>query len=665
MFELDRRSSKQAVGAPMKKLLAEEMSKETESKRRSPSVIAKLMGLDGLPSQQPAHKQQKRSSENHLKRTSVEKAQKSGTFYDRRSSKRNSKEQQEFKDVFEVFETSKIESSSCSSQGATNSKLNDAEMAFIRQKFMDAKRLSSDQKLQDSKELHDALEVLDSNKDRLLKFLQQPDSLFTKHLHDLQGAPPQTHCGRIAGMKLSDAQKYESNELGQSQRRTPWKNYSRSPQKCCGGLISQSDSRHASCDSLNSSKLRFEGKDELTTLPTSIVVLKPNVGKAQNGTKPASSPCSSQAFPSDCRVHTEFPSIKNRSGELWGMKNFPDDVGLSRHKSRESREIAREITKQMRNGFRSGSMNFSSAGFKGYAGDESSCDTSGNESDAITVTSRNSFDFNCQYKPSSSRLTESSVSREAKKRLSERWKMTHKSQELGVVSRGSTLAEMLAIPDKDMMPANLDGMSCADGISDKFASDDGPTGWVEPLGISSREGWRDGSNRNLSRSRSLPASSTAFGSPKISVHCETLCDGRHLMPKEALKKERIKRVKGNYDWREGSAPRNSRSSHKKSHSSICTVRESNEYSAEIHTSQNQVKASLEKVEPSEKDLMILETLVGNVNDRTPVPENVVDMEDDNMIMPSEPPDEMLPDASACMVLKDISAGGPDVLLPQV
>lgn len=666
MFELGQRSSKQAVGAPMKKLLAEEMLKETESKRRSPSVIAKLMGLDGLPPQQPAHKQQKRSSENNIKRTtSVEKAQKSGTFYDRRSSKRNSKEQQEFKDVFEVFETSKMESSSCSSQGATNSKLTDAEMAFIRQKFMDAKRLSSDQKLQDSKEFHDALEVLDSNKDRLLKFLQQPDSLFTKHLHDLEGAPPQTHCGRIAGMKLSDAERHESNELGKSQRRTPSKNYSRSPQKYCGGLLSQSDSRHASCNSLNSSKIRFEGKDELATLPTSIVVLKPNVGKAQNGTKPASSPCSSHAFLSDCRVHTEFPSIKNRAGELWGTKNFPDDVGLSRHKSRESREIAREITKQMRNGFRSGSMNFSSAGFKGYAGDESSCDTSGNESDAITVTSRNSFDLNGRYRPSSSRLTESSVSREAKKRLSERWKMTHKSQDLGVGSRGSTLAEMLAIPDKDMMPANLDGMSCADGISDKFGSDDGPTGWVEPLGISSREGWKDGSNRNLSRSRSLPASSTAFGSPKINIHSETLCDGRHLMPKEALKKERIKRVKGNSDWREGSAPRNSRSSHKKSHSSSCTVRESNEYLAEIHTSQNQVKASLEKIDLSENDLMIFETLVGNVNDRTPVPENVVDVGDDKMIMPSEPPDELLPDVSACMVLKDVSAGGPDILIPQV
>jgi hypothetical protein len=84
------------------------------------------------------------------------------------------------------------------------------------------------------------------------------------------------------------------------------------------------------------------------------------------------------------------------------------------------------------------------------------------------------------------------VSREAKKRLSERWKMTHKSQDLGVGSRGSTLAEMLAIPDKDTMPANLDGMSCADGISDKFASDDGPTGglnlWELAAGKAGRMG---------------------------------------------------------------------------------------------------------------------------------------------------------------------------------
>lgn len=666
MFELGWGTTKQAVGTPIKKLLAKEMSKETESKRRSPSVIAKLMGLDGLPPPQPAQKQQRRSSEHQIKRkNSVDKAQKSGKFDDRCSSRRSSKDQQEFKDVFEVFEPSKLENSHCSLEGASNSKLTDAEMEFIRQKFIDAKRLSSDQKLQDSKEFHEALEVLDSNKDHLLKFLQQPDSLFTKHLHDLHGAPVQTHCGRVAAMKLPDAQKYESSEFGKSQRRTPWKNYSRSPQNHCGGLRCQSDCGHTACNSLNSSKVRVEGKNEVGALPTSIVVLKPNVGKAQMATKPAPSPCSSHTFLSDCRVHAEFPNIKNRAGEPGEMKNFSDKTGPSRHKSRESREIAREITKQMRNSLHSGSMNFSSGGFKGYAGDESSCDMSGTESDAATVTSRNSFDLNRRYKPSSSRSAESSVSREAKKRLSERWKMTHKSEELALVCRGSTLAEMLAIPVKDTMPENLGGMSCTEGNDDKFASDDGPTRLVEPLGISSRDGWKGTSNRNLSRSRSLPASSSAFGSPKTSKTSETLFDDRNVMTKEALKKERIKRVKDNSDWRELSAHRNSRSSRKKSHSFSCTGRGGNECFPEIHTNQDQLKTSTENVDPTEKYLMIDETLVSYVHDRTPVPENVVDVENDNMTLPSELPDEMPSHVSTSAVVNDdISAGSQDILCSQ-
>lgn len=652
-FELGRRSSKQAVGTPMKKLLAEEMTKETESKRRSPSVIAKLMGLDGLPPQQPVHKQQKRSSENYAQRTtSVENAQRSGAFYDRRSSRKSSKEHQEFKDVFEVMETPKMESSSCSSRGTTKSKLTNAEMAFIRQKFMDAKRLSTDQKLQDSKEFHDALEVLDSNKDLLLKFLQQPDSLFTKHLHDLQGSPTQTHCGRIAAMKLSDAQKYENGDIGKSARRTQCKNYSKSSQKHQNGI------------SLNSSEIQFEGKNESAIQPTRIVVLKPNLGKAQNGTKSVSSPSSSHAFLSDCRKHTEFPSIKNREGDLRGKSFFPDEVGLSRHKSRESREIAREITRQMRDSFCSNSMNFASAGFRGYAGDESSCEMSGNESEAITVTSRNSFELNNRYKSLSSRSTESSVSREAKKRLSERWKMTHKSQELGVVSRGGTLAEMLAIPDKELRPANY-AMIGEDRISDKFARDDGSVEWVEPLGISSREGWKDGCVRKLSRSRSLPASSTAFGSPKTSMPHETFCDDRFLIPNEASKKERSKRVKGNSDWREGSLPRNSKSSSKKSHSSSCRIRESNETSAEIDTSKNQIKTSLEENDPSEKDLMIFETLDNNIINTSLVPENVVDVGHHNTTLLSEPPDELLSDLSAHMVVRGgICAGGQNILIPE-
>ncbi|KAG2685754.1 hypothetical protein I3760_10G140700 [Carya illinoinensis] len=658
-FELGWRYLNQVVGTPMKKLLAEEMLRETEYKRRSPSVIARLMGLDGLPPRQPAHKQQKKSSENYIKRaTSVERAPKSGSFYDHRSSRRNSKEQEEFKDVYEVLETSKIESSSCSSLGLTNSKLSDAEMAFIQPKFMDAKHLSSDQKLQYMKEYHDALEVPDSNKDRLLKFLQQPDSLFTKHVHDLRGAPPQTHQGCMAAKELSGAHKYESGELGKSVRQTL-----RSPQNHCDGLFAYPDCRYA--NALNMTKTPFEQKDDLVPLPTTIVVLKPNIGKAKNGTSCDSSPCSSHASLSDCRVHTEFPSSKNRKGDLKGAKNFPDSVGLSSHKSRESRELAREITKKMRNSFGSGSMKISSAGFRGYAGDESSCDMSGNESEAITVESRNSFDLSNRYKPSSYLLAESSVSKEAKKRLSERWKMTNKSQEQGVVSKGSTLAEMLAIPDKYLMPADLNGMIVGDKINDKFSSNDRPNGWVEPLGISSRDGWMDGSIRNLSRSRSLPASSSAFGSPKTSIHSETFYHKTYLMPKEASRKEKSKRIKGYSDGRHGPVPRKSRSSSKKSHSSSCTVRESKDCLVEVHTSQNQVVASFERIDLAEKDVMIFESLVSIDNHASPVPKNVGEVREETMAMPSETPDELLREISGGKGGKDdISAGGQDILTTQ-
>ncbi|CAL5340673.1 unnamed protein product [Camellia sinensis] len=54
--ELWSSSSRRVTGTLIKKLLADEMSKETESKRRPPSVIARLMGLDGLPPQQPLHR---------------------------------------------------------------------------------------------------------------------------------------------------------------------------------------------------------------------------------------------------------------------------------------------------------------------------------------------------------------------------------------------------------------------------------------------------------------------------------------------------------------------------------------------------------------------------------------------------------------------------------
>ncbi|KHG20894.1 Afadin [Gossypium arboreum] len=504
MFELGLRSSKQSSGIPMKKLLAREMSKEIESRRRSSSVIARLMGLDGLPPEQ-------------------KRAEGAG-FYNRRSSRRNLKEEPEFKDVFEV---SKMERSGggYSSLGTVNSKLSDAEVAFIQQKFMEAKRFSTDEKLRDSEEFDDTLEVLNSNTDLLLKFLEQPDSLFAKHLHDLQGVPSQSHCGRISVMKSS---RTLNNDDGQSKHR------SKSPQ---GHHLY---GKYTAPNHPESPMFQLDEKNEPTILPTRIVVLKPNLGKSRNSTRNASSPCYSHHFPSEGIEHLEISGIESRETEIWRKKKVQQDIGFSRHNSRESKEMAKEITRQIKNSFNDGSMKISTSKFRGYAGDESSCDASGSEStnDSDVTT----FYRDKQHRRLSSRSSESSVSREAKKRLSERWKLTHGSREVQMVSRGSTLGEMLAISDRETSSANSSSSVVGEGCSE-ICDSSRPAVWNEPLGISSRDGWKDGCLGNLSRSRSVPASSTDFGSPRIGTRHGSLRRDKYVIPKA---------VKGNFNPRETS-----------------------------------------------------------------------------------------------------------------
>ncbi|CAL5419613.1 unnamed protein product [Camellia sinensis] len=107
-----------------------------------PNVVAKLMGLDGLPPQQPLHRQHKGFSETYRQRTASVSSQRDGKPYQHRSNRKDSMDvkdsmaQQECKDEYEVLETSKIERSSYPAKRTINSKLSEAEMAFIQQKFM-------------------------------------------------------------------------------------------------------------------------------------------------------------------------------------------------------------------------------------------------------------------------------------------------------------------------------------------------------------------------------------------------------------------------------------------------------------------------------------------------------------------------------------------------
>ncbi|XVF76577.1 hypothetical protein PTKIN_Ptkin13bG0276900 [Pterospermum kingtungense] len=644
----------------MKKLLAQEMSKENESRRRPPSVIARLMGLDGLPPQQPGLKLQKRTE------SSQEKVQKGSSFYSRRSSRKNSKEEQEFKDVFEVLDTSKVESADYSSHRTANSKLSDAEVAFIQQKFMEAKRLSTDEKLQDSQEFNDTLEVLDSNTELLLKFLQQPDSLFTKHLHDLKGAPPQSHCGRISAMKSSHALNNENHRSSRrTTRETQIKDHCKPPQGHQEDLWSHSYGRYAAHNPPQSPKIQLQENNEPAIAPTRIVVLKPNVGKSQNSTRTAASPCSSHNFPSDCAGYSEILGIQITEAEIWGKNKVHQDFGFSRHNSRESREMAKEITRQMRNSFNNSSMKISTSRFRGYAGDESSCDVSGsesaNDSDVTTASYRDNIVRNKQHRRPSSRSNESSVSREAKKRLSERWKLTHRSQEVHMVSRGSTLGEMLAISDREVSPANSSGLVGVEGCSE-IGNHVGPPGWKEPLGISSRDGWKDGSLGNLSRSRSLPASSTDFGSPRISTRHESLRRDKYVIPKEGFKWDRSKAVKGHFNQREAPLPSNQRSRVKKSQfpgSSSSSNKENSDTSPDFDISPYQVKQNLEGDNQSEHNPMVSGAFASIAMDSSSALENASYVDDQNMAVLSESSHMQL--STPASLNADVSTGDVDSL----
>ncbi|XP_076906448.1 uncharacterized protein LOC143562565 [Bidens hawaiensis] len=163
-------SNRKLNGTPIKMLIAQEMSKEEVSKKGPSSLVAKLMGLDDdLPRRGPLSSPSCRTN-----LTGSRSRSQSGSL-----------------DFIQKDRTGKCKESK-----------NENNMALIREKFMEAKRLSTDEKLRQSKQFQDAIEVLNSNKDLFLKYLQEPNSLFSQH-HNLPSIPPRPDSKRITILKPS------------------------------------------------------------------------------------------------------------------------------------------------------------------------------------------------------------------------------------------------------------------------------------------------------------------------------------------------------------------------------------------------------------------------------------------------------------------------------
>ncbi|XP_071738125.1 uncharacterized protein [Rutidosis leptorrhynchoides] len=379
-------SNRKSNCTPIKMLIAQEMSKEEEDSKQSPSnLVAKLMGLDALPDQ---HK-----PVSALRGTHTRSRTQSGSldFLQQENGKHEINQYpEEYKDVYEY-----VKRDESPQKGKCSEK---QKMALVREKFMEAKRLSTDENLRQSKQFQDALEVLSSNKDVFLKFLQEPNSLFSQNLYTLQSGPPPPDCKRITILK-------PSKPIDNHNKTSPDLSFS---------------SEFCKVDDVSN-----------PNPPTRIVILKP-------------SSMNIKAVASHDDVFVEDPE-----------------------------EVTNEISDNL-GGLRRDETLLSSVFSNGYIGDDSSYCKSEvdyatgilSDSEIVSPTSKHSWDYinrySSHYSASSSRASyspESSVCREAKKRLSERWAVMSSNKNVleqrEIQRSSSTLGDMLALSDVKK-PENVD-----------------------------------------------------------------------------------------------------------------------------------------------------------------------------------------------------------------
>ncbi|KAJ8498677.1 hypothetical protein OPV22_009229 [Ensete ventricosum] len=518
-------SNKKSGRTPIKLLLSQEMQGDAESRQKPPSVVARLMGLESFPVQRSVSTSRKIRSKGGLRDSLTGELQSlKDDFVDHSMANESRSFAHEKKDYRDVYEIQQQPSKNVWVKDQSLLKARHDEnsyqkrMDLVRQKFTEAKRLATDEKLLDSKEFQDAVEVLNSNRDLFLKFLDEPNSLFTKHhLFELQSMSlPSPRRTRITVLKPSIAIKEKRD-----------RSMGRELLADSGESVGRANKHHWSSG--------FSEPNVHKPQPTRIVVLKPSPGKFDD---------------TKTRFTNNLPMLLD-GGVSSGALVTDELVG--------SREVAKEITRQMQESLSSNRDEalLSSVLSNGYIGDESSFHRSESEfmedeigclSGSEIATPATDYSWDCTNKIgspfSASSLTrashspESSVITEAKKRLSERWASVasnENNQDRFQLQRTlSTLGEMLSIPELkeegSKEEVSLSG-------SKLFTGEDDPK---VPSAFECTSGTKDEhleerSCRNLSRSKSAPNSSSACEFVELNTEISSSTFGKPIEPTEVPK----------------------------------------------------------------------------------------------------------------------------------
>lgn len=488
--------------------MEQKMSKQMASERKPPGVIARLMGLDAVPAQR-LNPILPRQQKNHLypERTNMQCVQ---------SLQAHTNEERKYKDVYEVqnhaSRTTYFKDESLS-VGRFHDQLSEKKMSLVQNKFMEARCLAKNQNLHQSKDFWDAIKVLNSDTDTFLEFLQETN-LLSDYL------PNMTNCITVLKPTITlDA----SNE---------------------NQLKKESTLAEVKVCSRNRNMETIDSIPPSLSHPTKIVVLKPSPSK------------------SNLKELISSPTLQKRSPN----SEYPFEE-LGNYETNETRKMAKKITQQMRDSFgssnrRDESLPFSSLSNR-YIGDDSSFRSEymyieeefGKSSypQAVNPTSHHLWDYTRRVtsphsSSSCSRASispESSVIREAKKRLSDRLAMVATDgtiQEQKKVQRSSsTLGEMLAISEARNERENYD----------EFVPNNRSSVEIQDMkGESSLSGSKSQSinlkempHRSLQKSLSLPSSPVVYGN--IEKHLD--------VQKETTKTKGLKysirgKVSGFFSW---------------------------------------------------------------------------------------------------------------------
>lgn len=457
------------------------MSKEKNSKHNPSNLVAKLMGLDTLPKGEPnLSKDYSQDIYGHLgwplKHRKVEdrfmmcnKEMLHGVHH-------SSTEQIGYRDGYETWLDSH--------RGRWREDFDEGKMALVRQKFIEAKNMSTHEALRQSKQFQDALDILSSNNDLLVRFLD------SQKLYQLPSTPP-NDADRITLIK-------------------PLKMFGNDKSPGKGKKNDRLIKKPANSDQTTGMENINRGYSPESTR---IVVLKPSPGRNH-----------------DLKA---MVSPRTQSPQSFYKGNGNDDI-------LESIKVSKEIRLHMHpNDKTLHSSVFSS----GYSSDESLFDKSYHDLEAVSPMPRHSWDciinvcgspYSTQSLGRATCSPESSVCIEAKKRLSERWNVITSvekgHQEQSCVSGNSTLGEMLSL--------SLVKKSVTSEVESTDKHQEEPSKSVSCSQSFNEEVSMNDSPENVSLSSSVPASSTVY-EPGLGVDADKE-QGSEVVAKSKRKRSSFK-----------------------------------------------------------------------------------------------------------------------------